>query len=208
MDAATDKPVKHVVNPQQNTDEKRAKIMEQQQKCDGGIEKAGLEGQRVRDPVTGEHMEIPNATDNPEKIPPGQNVLKMEFPPPELGGQREYLISLFNTTISRMTLAFTVFPILAFTVSPPAFTSRPLFLLIPSLGIPAALSLLWMYRMQSKSEDDADRRVWDVERKRGLQAGQDKDGDGKIEVEEKIKESAEWLNALLAGVWPIINPDM
>lgn len=65
-----------------------------------------------------------------------------------------------------------------------------------------------MYRMQSKSEDDMDRRAWNVERKRGLRAGYDVDRDGKIEVEEKIKESAEWLNALLKGVWPIINPDM
>ncbi|KAG8829696.1 hypothetical protein FRC20_008608, partial [Serendipita sp. 405] len=62
--------------------------------------------------------------------------------------------------------------------------------------------------MQSKGEDDADRHAWAVERRRGLQAGPDKDGDGKIEAEEKIKESAEWLNALLKGVWPIINPDM
>lgn len=81
-------------------------------------------------------------------------------------------------------------------------------LLIPSLGIPAALSLMWMYRMQSKGADDADRHAWDVERKRGLQGGHDKDGDGKIDAEEKKKESAEWLNALLKGVWPIINPDM
>jgi hypothetical protein len=196
------------MDPQQNTDDKRTKVMDEEQKHDGNIEKPGLEGQRVRDPVTGEQMEIQNAADNIEEIPPGQNVLKMEFPPPGLDGQREHLISLFSTTVSRMTLAFTIFPILAFTVSPPAFTSRPLFVLIPSLGIPAALSFLWMYRMQSKSEDDADRRLWDAERRRGLQAGLDKDGDGKIEVEEKIKESAEWLNALLAGVWPIINPDM
>ncbi|KAG8802943.1 hypothetical protein FRC17_006309 [Serendipita sp. 399] len=107
-----------------------------------------------------------------------------------------------------MTLAFAVVPFLAFTLSPPALTSRPLFLLIPSLGIPAALSFLWMYRMQSKGEDDAERHAWAVERRRGLQAGYDKDKDGKIAAEEKIKESTEWLNALLKGVWPIINPDM
>ncbi|KAG8785615.1 hypothetical protein FRC15_001048 [Serendipita sp. 397] len=111
---------------------------------------AGIETNRnVRDPVTGGQVTIHDATENPEEIPLGENVLKMEFPPPDLQGQREYLLSLFNTTVSRMTLAFAIVPILAFSISPPALTSRPLFLLIPSLGIPAALSFLWMYRMQT-----------------------------------------------------------
>ncbi|KIM32455.1 hypothetical protein M408DRAFT_219185 [Serendipita vermifera MAFF 305830] len=207
MSAVTE-PAKQVIDPQQNTDEKQARIMEKQEKRDGQVREPGAPGQSVRDPVTGEQMEIQDAKDIPEEVPPGENVLKMAFPPPDIGGQREYLFSLFNATASRITLAFTLVPIIAFATAPPAFTSRPLFLLIPSLGIPAALSFLWVYRMQSKSEDDADRRVWDVERKRGLQAGYDKDGDGRIEAKEKIKESTEWLNALLGGVWPIINPDM
>lgn len=202
------KPINQILDPQQATEDKQAKLMDEQRRKDGDIVTAGSENDKVRDPVTGERMQIRNATENPEQVRLGDNVLKMEFPPPDLGGQREYLLSLFNTTVSRMTLAFTIVPILAFSFSPPSLTNRPLFLLIPSLGIPAALSFMWMYRMQSKSQDDADRRAWDVERRRGLAAGLDKDKDGKIDVDEKIKESAEWLNALLAGVWPIINPDM
>ncbi|PVF96053.1 hypothetical protein CPB86DRAFT_737459 [Serendipita vermifera] len=197
-----------VRDPQQATKDKQNDIMQDQEQKSGDVTQPGKQGQRVRDPVTGEEMEIRDATEEPEEIKLGENVLKMEFPPPEIGSQREYLLSLFSTTVSRMTLAFTILPIITFSVSPPAFTSRPLLLLIPSLGIPAALSMLWMYRMRSKGEDDADRRAWDVERRRGLQAGYDKDKDGKIEAEEKIKESAEWLNSLLGGVWPIINTDM
>ena len=107
-----------------------------------------------------------------------------------------------------MTLAFMILPIATFALAPRNLSSRPLLLLIPSLGIPAALTLLWKYRMKSKGQDDADRRAWDVERRRGLMAGYDIGGDGIIEAEEKMKESAEWLNSMFRGLWPIINPDM
>jgi hypothetical protein len=107
-----------------------------------------------------------------------------------------------------MTLAFMFLPILTFALAPRNMSSRPLLLLIPSLGIPAAFTFLWKYRMQSKGQEDADRRVWDVERMRGLMAGYDSDGDGTIEADEKMKESAEWLNSMFRGLWPIINPDM
>lgn len=43
---------------------------------------------------------------------------------------------------------------------------------------------------------------------RGLQAGSDLNGDGKVEGDERTKEGAEWANAVLRGVWPIVNPDL
>lgn len=55
MNAVTE-PAKQVINPQQNTDEKRANIMEKQEKEDGQVKKLGAEGDTVRDPVTGEQM--------------------------------------------------------------------------------------------------------------------------------------------------------
>ncbi|THH11592.1 hypothetical protein EW145_g532 [Phellinidium pouzarii] len=42
----------------------------------------------------------------------------------------------------------------------------------------------------------------------GFTAGEDLDGNGTVDTDERIKESAEWLNSVLKGVWPIINPDM
>ena len=39
-------------------------------------------------------------------------------------------------------------------------------------------------------------------------AGSDEDGDGQVNAEERTKESAEWANAILRGVWPIMNPDL
>ena len=43
---------------------------------------------------------------------------------------------------------------------------------------------------------------------RGLRAGSDVDGDGKITDEERTRESAEWANALIRGLWPAINTDL
>ncbi|KAF7799495.1 hypothetical protein EIP86_010730 [Pleurotus ostreatoroseus] len=58
------------------------------------------------------------------------------------------------------------------------------------------------------SQRDFDDRVWDSERIRGLRAGSDLDGDGVVGPDERVRESAEWANAILRGVWPILNPDM
>ena len=39
-------------------------------------------------------------------------------------------------------------------------------------------------------------------------AAQLKHFDGEVGEEERTKESAEWANAFLRGVWPIMNPDL
>ena len=43
---------------------------------------------------------------------------------------------------------------------------------------------------------------------RGLMAGSDVDHDGNVTDEERTKESAEWANAVVRGLWPIINTDL
>lgn len=69
-----------------------------------------------------------------------------------------------------------------------------------------AYSLL--FAIERQSAEDFEDHVWDAERTRGTTAGQDQDGDGEVGVNERLKESAEWLNTVVSGVWPIINPDM
>jgi hypothetical protein len=69
-----------------------------------------------------------------------------------------------------------------------------------------AYTLLFALKRESK-EDFAD-RAWGAERARGLAAGEDEDGDGKVSGKERIKESAEWVNSVLRGLWSIINPDL
>ena len=43
---------------------------------------------------------------------------------------------------------------------------------------------------------------------RKTERGSDEDSDGKVEANERVRESVEWLNALLRGVWPIINTNL
>ena len=73
---------------------------------------------------------------------------------------------------------------------------------------PAFLSYALLFRVNKVSEADFEQRIWHAERMRGLAAGSDVDGDGKVTDEERTRESAEWANAVVRGLWPIINTDM
>lgn len=77
-----------------------------------------------------------------------------------------------------------------------------------ALTLPSMLAYTLLFRIQRISRMDFDDRVWHSERMRGLRAGSDEDGDGQVNAEERTKESAEWANAVLRGVWPIMNPDL
>ena len=73
---------------------------------------------------------------------------------------------------------------------------------------PTFLAYTMHFRVKNTSHNDFQDRIWHSERVRGLRAGDDLDGDGQIAAEERTKESTEWLNSVLRGVWPIVNPDM
>lgn len=73
---------------------------------------------------------------------------------------------------------------------------------------PSLFAYVLLFRLRNLARNDLDDRMWHSERMRGLKAGSDVDGDGKISDEERIKESAEWANAVLRGVWPVMNPEL
>ncbi len=73
---------------------------------------------------------------------------------------------------------------------------------------PAFLSFLLLFRINKAAQGDFEQRVWHAERMRGLAAGSDVDGDGKVTDDERTRESAEWANAVIRGLWPIMNTDM
>lgn len=79
----------------------------------------------------------------------------------------------------------------------------PLVLIPPLVATPTYLNIV-----RNASREDAESRVWWSERVRGLRAGEDADKDGDVETEERMRESAEWTNNLLSGVWPILNPSL
>lgn len=75
--------------------------------------------------------------------------------------------------------------------------------------LPAVLlTYTLLFRMNKAAEAEFEHCIWHAERMRGLAAGSDVDGDGKVTDQERTRESAEWANALIRGLWPIINTDL
>ena len=126
----------------------------------------------------------------------------------DLAGQKGYLLYLFQVTLMRLVAAYLLTPILAFFICPPWLTSRPLLLLPLSLFPPSLIAVFLLHRLQRHAHEHEDQQIWNMERQRGLHAGCDLSDDGKEDVTERVRESAEWFNALLRGVWPIINTDL
>ena len=144
----------------------------------------------------------------------------MDYPQPNWSAHRKYVLDLTKSALGKVIVAYVAWPVLLFLTSnipliSPAhsfsnshpFIARLVFLIL-SLTPPSLLAYTLLFAIERQSEEDFEDHVWDAERARGVAAGQDHDGDGEVGVDERIKESAEWLNAVLTGVWPIINPDM
>lgn len=111
------------------------------------------------------------------------------------------MLSITNSSITYIATAFV--GAFLFSTLFSGVTARVL-CLIP----PAFLSYSLFFRMNKASEADFEQRMWHAERMRGLAAGSDVDGDGKVTDEERTRESAEWANALVRGLWPIVNTDL
>lgn len=111
------------------------------------------------------------------------------------------MLSITNSSITYIATAFV--GAFLFSTLFSGVTARVL-CLIP----PAFLSYSLFFRMNKASEADFEQRMWHAERMRGLAAGSDVDGDGKVTDEERTRESAEWANALVRGLWPILNTDL
>lgn len=111
-------------------------------------------------------------------------------------------MSVVKPTIIYISLAYSGFMLLSHLLS------NSLVSTIAVLSLPSCLAYILLFRVQSISRTDFDDRAWDTERIRGLRAGSDLDGDGVVGSDERVSESAEWANAVLRGLWPILNPDM
>ncbi|KAI0050335.1 hypothetical protein FA95DRAFT_1555850 [Auriscalpium vulgare] len=157
---------------------------------------------RVRDPATGNDVEIRNAQEDHDTSNLGDNVLKLELPEPDWNEHRDVVVS--TSTESIYILAASCFVSLIILALPVHVILRvPLALLPPAIATPTVIN-----RIRNTAVQDADARAWHAERIRGLRAGDDRDRDGKVGGEERMRESAEWANAVLRGVWPILNPSL
>ncbi|KAI0672484.1 hypothetical protein C8Q78DRAFT_1027516 [Trametes maxima] len=196
-----------LVNPEKATEAKAQQLQDQSvQREEKQTEKnarrlAKGHVMRVVDPTTGEELEIRNADEEPDVRSKGENVLHQPFPPPDWKDHRNNVVAVTNRGILLISGAFIV--ALLFST---LFSSVPA--RISCVLPPAFLSYCVFFRMNKVAETDFEQRVWHAERMRGLAAGSDVDGDGKVTDEERTRESAEWANAVVRGLWPIINTDL
>ncbi|KAH8101754.1 hypothetical protein BXZ70DRAFT_1071093 [Cristinia sonorae] len=208
-------PVPHIatkltslVNPERATEAKASQIQDQSdQKDQQQTEKrasrlAKGHVMRVTDPTTGEELDIRNADDEPDTRNQGENVLDTDFPPPDWAEHKAYVMAVTYQSVLIIAAAYIISPLLA------RFYTPSLQGTCLSLIPPTILTYVLGFRLRNVSRSDFENRVWHSERMRGLKAGSDVDGNGKVSEEERTKESAEWANALLRGVWPIMNPDL
>lgn len=115
----------------------------------------------------------------------------------------DYVREVALKSIRNLAIVFSVSLLALLALPLPRWILYPLVLLPPLVATPTLINIV-----RNASREDADARVWWSERVRGLRAGEDVDKDGDVETEERMRESAEWTNNLLAGVWPIMNPSL
>ena len=141
----------------------------------------------------------------------------MDFPPPDWTAHKNRLHAMTRGTVLIVSGAYISSFLLnaCFSTSPSQlfnFNARVsisyLIRASITLAVPTLIAYVALYYMQRSAMVDYENHFWDTERRRGLKAGLDRDGDGRVEAHERTKESAEWANNLLAEVVPIINPDM
>jgi len=207
--------LRSLINPRHGTEAKAKEVRDKGDEADTKqTEETATKLQkgkrmRVRDPTTGDEIDIQNADEDDEaEDRKGQNVLNMDLPPPDWNEHKEYMLDV--TTRSMFAIAATfILSVLAIQFVPLPFIRINSYWRIPaSLAVPSVLTYCIVYRLRRMTQQDFEDRAWHSERLRGMRAGSDLDGDGKVETEERTKESAEWANEFLRGLWPIINPQM
>ncbi|OCH92775.1 hypothetical protein OBBRIDRAFT_864983 [Obba rivulosa] len=208
-----------LVNPEKATDAKaqelQDKSVKQEEKQTKKTASRLAKGRtmHVTDPTTGEELDIRNADEEPDPRSKGENVLEQGFPPP--AQQRRALIlhadwKQHRETVISCTLTSLIYISAAYMTSAmvSSFLCKSTLMHGMFMVPPSIFAYCMLFRLRNVSDDDFERRVWHAERMRGLRAGSDVDGDGQISDEERTRESAEWANSVMRGVWPIINPDL
>lgn len=118
------------------------------------------------------------------------------------------MVSVTSSSLIIIGLSYALSAFFFHIVPLPYLTRDSFGILVLSLLPPSILTYCLLFRLRRVSSTDFENRVWHSERLRGLAGGSDRDGDGVLRNEEKSRESAEWANSLLRGIWPIVNPEM
>ncbi|KAK7676000.1 hypothetical protein QCA50_021057, partial [Cerrena zonata] len=184
-----------LINPEKATEAKAQQIQDQRGPSEENLTKKRTKHLRkghvvhVVDPTTGEEVDIKNAdaSDEPDTRSTGENVLDMDFPPPNWDEHRSRVKLAIDRSIPLITLSYLV----CFTIA--HFIHHPYFSFALATIPSSFLAYTLLFRLRNLARNKFDGRVW-------LKAGSDVDGGGKVSEEERIKGSVEWANAVLRGV--------
>ncbi|GME24699.1 meiotically up-regulated protein [Neofusicoccum parvum] len=129
--------------------------------------------------------------------------MEMLFPPPDFDNVRHKLASIYKT-VTTVSLSVTVgltavllaFARLTIRSELSLYVTTPA-ILLTALGAGAAVA--WGMRdwIEKKVAALWDDEIWEAERQRGKKLAR-----------AEMPESTQWLNSLLASIWPLVNPDL
>ena len=130
------------------------------------------------------------------------------FPPPNLQATKEQIVSTYNRAItvglSLTTITSFITIVLSHLLSRSGQKSWSNIIIasgiIPFVGLVAGGAILWGLRdwLAHKVDEIWDDEIWEASK---TQEDQQRD-------DSTTPESVQWLNSLLASVWPLINPDL
>ncbi|KAI1339451.1 hypothetical protein F5Y15DRAFT_382586 [Xylariaceae sp. FL0016] len=149
-----------------------------------------------------------------EKLQRGHNGMMRVFPPPDFEDTRRELASVYQKaiyyglgTIGLLTLLF-LLPSLVSRQSPSTLSGErsswlpywsTVFSIPTFLGLGTA-TVVGMGKWVSKRTNEIfDDETWDAARR---------DEQAILGDDEELPESTQWLNALFASIWPLMNPDL
>ncbi|OCL13166.1 hypothetical protein AOQ84DRAFT_385608 [Glonium stellatum] len=126
------------------------------------------------------------------------------FPPPDFAAARDDITKVYKTAITNglgivaasLTAVIFISQIVRRTtgISGILFTSAELTV---ALGVSAAIILGMRQWTENRIKGVWEDEIWEAERQQGT----------KLE-KSQVAESTQWLNSLLASIWPLVNPDL
>ncbi|MCJ1287424.1 hypothetical protein MMC26_006774 [Xylographa opegraphella] len=143
-----------------------------------------------------------------EEIEAEHKGMQRLFPPPNMQATKEQIVLVYNKAIT-VGLSLTIIVsfmtiILSHLISSGGQRSWTGYIfttgIIPFVGLVAGGAILWGLRdwLAHKVDDIWDDEIWEASK---TQQDQQRD-------DSTTPESVQWLNSLLASVWPLINPDL
>ena len=130
------------------------------------------------------------------------------FPPPNLQSTKEQIVSTYNLAITIGLSLTTITSFMTILLShflsrdgPRSWTNIIISTgIIPSVGLALGGAILWGVRdwLAHKVDEIWEDEIWEASRAHEEQQRDD----------STTPESVQWLNSLLASVWPLINPDL